>query len=180
MRIALWSPHQNARPLASVHILARHSSSAGKIRRSQHKRILPYERSQEDAVTPFPESLHDRWEGKPLWNLVTRSQALAELSARELCNLKPLFFRSLIGDVPSRVSVLLADVDHVRVVHDGHLKLRGMFLAHLLRLERPVEILAVQGALRSSHLATNDEMRGDEVFSDNHVLDCFARPGHFH
>merc|ERR1712048_49773 len=139
MRIALWSPHQNARPLASVHILARHSSSAGKIRRSQHKRILPYERSQEDAVTPFPESLHDRWEGKPLWNLVTRSKALAELSARELCNLKPLFFRSLISCVPARVTMLLADVNHVGVVNDGHFKLCGVFLAHLLCLESPVK-----------------------------------------
>jgi len=48
---------------------------------SLNARTLPHTRSQKDGVTPIPESLYDRWEGKPLGNLIARSEALAELGS---------------------------------------------------------------------------------------------------
>ena len=33
---------------------------------------------------------------------------------------------------------------------------------------------------RPCHVAADDEMRGSKVFSDDHMLDGFSRPGHFH
>merc|ERR1711953_1314049 len=152
----------------------------GKSDEPQNEQRNASEGSQEDAVTSVPQSLHDRWKGKPLRNLVTRSEALSELGTRKLCNFEPLFFGSFVCGVTARVSVLLADVHHVGVVNDGHLELCRMFLAHLLSLEGPVEIITGQGAFSSCHVATNDEMRGAEVFPNDHVLNRFARPSHFH
>merc|ERR1712048_440042 len=49
--------------------------------RSLTGRSLPHLRSQKDGVTSIPKSLYHRWEGKPLGNLVARSEALAELGS---------------------------------------------------------------------------------------------------
>merc|ERR1719450_421672 len=55
-----------------------------------------------------------------------------------------------------------------------------MFLAHFLRLESSIKILAGHCALRPCHVTPDNEVRGAEIFPDDHVLDRFARPSHLH
>merc|ERR1712048_1437703 len=75
-------------------------------------------------------------------------EALAEFGTRELCNLEPLLFCSFVCCITPRVSMLLADVNHVGVVDNSHAELCRVFLAHLLSLESSIEAITGQGALR--------------------------------
>merc|ERR1719379_2913336 len=92
----------------------------------------------------------------------------------------PLLLGGLVSSVTTCVSVLLADIDHVWVVDDSHVELCRIFLAHLLRLESSVKVLAGQSALRARHVAADNEVRGTEILPDYHVLDRFAWSSHLH
>merc|ERR1719330_998663 len=63
---------------------------------------------------------------------------------------------------------------------DLHTKLIRILLACLLSIIGTIEVVSGDGALRASHVSTDDEMRGSIVLANDHVLDGFARTRHFH
>mmetsp|Transcript_9961 Transcript_9961/g.22739 ORF Transcript_9961/g.22739 Transcript_9961/m.22739 type:complete len:396 (+) Transcript_9961:333-1520(+) len=121
------------------------------------------------------QNLNNRLECKPLGNVLPAAKHLPELGSRELQSFQSL----LLGLFSSDVALLLG-VDKVERRDRGNTELRSMLLGEVLRVVWPVEVIAGDGALGTSHVASNDEVGAPEVLANHHVLDRLTGSSHVH
>mmetsp|Transcript_22925 Transcript_22925/g.43643 ORF Transcript_22925/g.43643 Transcript_22925/m.43643 type:complete len:264 (+) Transcript_22925:71-862(+) len=121
------------------------------------------------------QNFHNRLECKPLWDVLTATQHLAELGPRKVLAGQTLGLSYVRGDVP-----LLLCIAQVQRRHRLHSHLGGLGLGQVLGIVCAVEVLAVKARLRASHVAPDDEVGASVVLADDHVLDGFTGSCHVH